>query len=226
MTQGVAPQHGREGQERPRWLLPAVLSAVVVVVAGIVVAVLLTRSGDDGATAPTPVTTTVVVPVPTPSVEPVAREATTAFTAVLPSTVLQYALASSAADAEWVAAGALEAWTDTYTDGGAGQLTVRAGQWAAPEEAAAFAATLVSALPVVEPAPAPTGTAGTETAAPSAGDLPRTGDVTAAGATVGTYTIVDAGDGTGVAVWTNGTAVFRMVAPVDEITSAWAQYPL
>ena len=66
--------------------------------------------------------------------------------------MLQYALATSAPDAEWQAAGALEAYTETYTDGGSGTVTVRAGQWETPAEATAFAASLVAAVP---PAPAP-----------------------------------------------------------------------
>lgn len=215
MAQGASPHHGRDTQGRPRWLLPVLLSAAVVVAAAVVVVVLVMRSGDEAASPA--VTTTVVLPVPTPTVEPVAREATSAFATALPPAVLQYALASSAADAEWVSAGALEAWSDAYSDGGAGELTVRAGQWETPEEAGAFAATLVGALPSLAPPASP---------AADAPALPASGDVVAAGATVGTYAIVDAGDGTGVAVWSNGTAVFRMVAPVDEIADAWAQYPL
>ena len=50
--------------------------------------------------------------------------------------------------------------------------------------------------------------------------------MTAGGAPTGTYTIADAGDGTGVAVWTNGTAVFRLVAPLADILNAYAAYPL
>lgn len=219
MTQAVPPHHGRDPHERPRWLVPALASAGVVVVAGVVVAVLVL--GPDDGTAPAPaVTTTVVLPVPTPTVSPVAREATSAFATALPSAVLQFALESSAPDEDWMSAGALEAWSDAYTDGGSGRLTVQAGQWETPEEATAFAASLVGALPSAAPSGPPASPAA------EAPELPASGDVMAGGAVVGTYTIVDAGDGTGIAVWSNGTAVFRLVAPVDEVVEAWAQYPL
>jgi hypothetical protein len=46
------------------------------------------------------------------------------------------------------------------------------------------------------------------------------------GKKAGTYTIVDAGDGTGVAVWTNGTTVFRATAPVADVANVYAAFPL
>ena len=217
MAESVGPQHGR-GEGRPAWVLPVALGAAVVVVAGIVTAVLLSRNDDSAAPAVTPTTvvTTIVAPVPTPTVAPAARETTTAFTAVLPASVLQYAYASSQPATDWLAAGALEAWADTYTDGGSGTLTVQAGQFATTDEATAFAANLVGTLPSAAPSPAATG-------APA---LPQTGQVAAAGTVTGSYTIVDGGDGTGIAVWSNGTGVFRLVAPLAEILNAYGAYPL
>jgi len=181
-------------------------------------------SSRDTPAVPTPEASTVQLLSPVPTIAPVPRATETAFTALLPTNLLQYALATSVVDEEWVAADAIEAWSETYTDGASATLAVRAGQWETPEEATAIAATLVAALPTAAPAPAATGTS-TATAAP-APRLPQTGDVTAAGAVVGTFTIVDAGDGTGVAVWTNGTSVFRLVAPVDDVLDAYAAYPL
>ena len=218
MAEGVGPQHGRGGSGRPAWVMPVAIAATVVVAAGITVGVVLSQQGDSTAapTAPAPVVTTVVLPVPTPSIAPSPRASTTTFSALLPDAVLQYALTTEAPATDWQAAGALEAWTDTYSDGGAGTLTVQAGQWPTGDAATAYAATLVGQLPTVAPAPAPS-------AGPT---LPQTGAVTAGGAPTGTYTIVDAGDGTGVAVWTNGTAVFRLVAPLADILNAYAAYPL
>ena len=218
MAEGVGPQHGRNEGGRPAWLLPVALGAAVVVVAGIVVAVVLSQH-DDTAAAPEPTTvvTTVVLPVPTPSIAASPRATTTEFTAVLPATVLQYAYASSEPGTDWQAAGALEAWTDTYTDGGTGTLTVQAGQFPTADEATAFAATLTAALPTAAPSPSATGTA------PA---LPQTGQVAVAGTATGAYTIVDGGDGTGIAVWTNGTAVFRLVAPLADVLNAYGAYPL
>ncbi len=220
MAESVGPQHGHDvGGGRPRWLLPVAIGAAVVVVAGVTVGVVLSQSGAGGtptATAPAPVVTTVVLPVPTPSVSPSPRASTTAFAALLPASVLQYAYASSQPVPEWQAGGALEAWLDTYTDGGTGTLTVQAGQFPTADAATAFAATLVAALPTGAPSPTATG-------APT---LPQSGSVMVGGASTGSYTIVDGGDGTGVAVWTNGTAVFRMVAPVADIVNAYGAFPL
>jgi hypothetical protein len=223
MAQEPTPQHERAGSgQRPAWLLPAVLGGAVVVVAAIVVGVLVLRPHEEAApVTPSVVVTTVVAPVPTTTIAPVARETQTAFTSTLPGTVLQYALASSAPNDDWQAAGALEGWEDTYTDGGSGRVTVASGQWATPDEATAFAAQLVGGLPTVAPSPAPT-----DTATPALPALPTSGTVDAGGASVGTFTIVDAGGGVGIAVWTNGTAVFQLSAPVDEIVGLYAAYPL
>ncbi|HEY0119255.1 MAG TPA: hypothetical protein VGC04_10775 [Cellulomonas sp.] len=244
MADDVGPQHGRgERGGRPAWVLPVAIGAAVVVVAGIVVGVVLSRSDEVAAppaTAPAPVVTTIVLPVPTPDVAPSTRATTTDFTALLPASVLQFAYASSQPATDWQAAGALEASADTYTDGGTGKLTVQAGQFPTADAATAFAATLVAALPSAAPsttpstapsaapstAPGPAPSTGPSPAATGASALPRTGSVVVSGATTGSYTIVDGGDGTGVAVWTNGTAVFRMVAPLADVINAYGAYPL
>src|SRR5690349_2026343 len=101
---------------RPRWLIPVIAGVVVLVVAAIVIGIVVSSGDDTADGAPPAVASTILLPSPTPTVEPVARPATTAFAAALPTTVLQYALATSAVDAEWQAAGAIEAYTETYTD--------------------------------------------------------------------------------------------------------------
>ncbi len=220
-----APEPGRrradDGGRRRRRLLIGGGIAAVVVVAGVVTAVVLGQGDDDASPTATP--STVVLPSPTPTIEPVAREATTPFASALPLTVLQYALASSASEDSFVAAGALEAYTETYTDGGTDQAVVQAGQWETPEEATAFAQSLVAALPAAD-----AGGTATATADPTAAasDLPQVGDVMVDGTAVGTFTIVDAGDGTGIAVWSNGTTVFRATAPLADIQNFYAAYPL
>jgi hypothetical protein len=178
----------------------------------------VSNGGDDTEAAPPAVASTVLLPSPTPTVAPVARPATTAFASALPTSVLQYALASSADDAEWLGAGAIEAYTETFTDGGSGTVTVRAGQWETPAEATAVAANLVAAFPAA-PSPA-------ASASPTGPTLPQSGDVTAGGAVAGTYSIADAGDGTGVAVWTNGSTVFQVTAPVAQIEDVYKAFPL
>ena len=202
---------------RPRWLVPAIIGVVVLVAAAIIIGIVVGSNGDKD-DAPPAVASTILLPSPTPTVEPVARPATTAFAVALPTTVLQYALATSVPDTEWQGAGAVEAYTETYTDGGSGTVTVRSGQWETPEEAAAFAAALLTTIP---PAPTPD-----PSASPTGPTLPQSGEVTAGGAAAGTYTIADAGDGTGVAVWTNGTTVFRAVAPLADIVDVYNAFPL
>lgn len=204
---------------RPRWLLPAIIGAVVVVVAVVVGGILMSRNTGDE--TPPPVASTILLPSPTPTIQPAARTATTAFATALPTTVLQYALTGSTPDDEWLAAGAVEAYTDTFGDGADGEVVVRAGQWETPEEASAFAAQLVAALPTTAAEPSPSASAGATDQ-----ELPMTGEVVAGGAPAGTYTVVDAGDGTGVAVWTNGSSVFRAVAPVEDIADLYAAFPL
>lgn len=207
-----------EGRRRPAWLLPVAIGVVVLLVAGAVVAWFMTR--DDAAPEPTGDAETVVLPVPTPATAPVAREASTVFATALPTTVLQYALATSQEDAEWLGAGALEAYSETFTDGADGTVTVRAAQLETAEAATAFQERLAAQGPV----PAPD--TGATTAAPDAPALPDSGDVTVAGQVVGTYTVTDAGDGTGVAVWRNGTAVFQLTAPVADVLDAYLAYGL
>ena len=203
---------------RPRWLIPAIIGVAVLVIAAIIVGI-VRSSGDDTEDATPAVATTILLPSPTPTVEAAARPATTAFAVALPPTVLQYALATSVPDTEWQAAGAIEAYTETYTDGGDGTVTVRSGQWETPEEATAFAATLVAAFPAAPATPDPS-------ASPTGPTLPQSGDVTAGGAVAGTYSIVDAGDGTGIAVWVNGTSVFQATAPVADIVDLYNAFPL
>jgi hypothetical protein len=192
---------------------------VVLVIAAIVIGIVVSSGDDTADDTPPAVATTILLPSPTPTVEPVARPATTAFAVALPTTVLQYALATSAADPEWQAAGAIEAYTETYTDGGSGTVTVRSGQWETAEEASAFAATLVAAFPPAPATPDPS-------ASPTGPTLPQSGDVNAGGAVAGTYSIADAGDGTGVAVWVNGTTVFQATAPVADIVDFYNAFPL
>jgi len=221
MADGVGPQHGRGGRGRSGWLLPLALGVGVLVVAAIVVGIVVSRhhGGTTAATQPAPVVTTVTAPVPTPTVQPSARATGSAFTAALPASVLQYAYVSSTPATDWLAAGALEAWTDTYSDGGTGKLTVQAGQFPTADAAKAFAATLTAALPTAAPSPAATAATGAPT-------LPKTGQVSAGGTVTGSYTIVDGGDGTGIAVWSNGTGVFRLVAPLADVVNAYGAYPL
>ena len=225
---GGTPDDGTDDEpRRRRWPLVVAVVAAVVVVGGGVTAYALTRDDAPPAAAPADV----VLPSPTATVEPAARPATSAFATALPATVLQYALASSADDAAWLGQGAIEAYTETYTDGGAGQVTVQAGQWETPEEADAVLEGLAAALPAAPDADADadasTATASATAGAGSTGPaVLSSGEVTVDGTAVGTVTVVDAGDGTGVALWRNGSAVFLVTGPAADIANLYAAYPL
>ncbi|MCC2313915.1 hypothetical protein [Cellulomonas xiejunii] len=217
----VAQREGNDGG-RPAWLVPVAIGVAAVVLVGVVVGVLVGRGADDDA-APAPAASTVLLPPPTPGVEPAARAATSAFATALPTTVLQYALESSQDDAERIGAGALEAYTETFTDGDGGTLTVRAAQLETPQEATALLEQIASTLPAAAPdTGAPTSTESADIDV----DLPQTGDVVVGGQPVGTFTVVDAGDGTGVAVWQNGTGVFQLTAPLADVLDAYLAYGL
>ena len=219
-----ATEPAPDDARRRKLLLIGGIAAAVVVIGGII-AIVASQGGDDAVVLPAPTASTVLLPLPTATVAPVARAATTAFASALPTTVLQYALATSAAEPTWVAAGAIEAYSESYSDGGTAQVVVTAGQWETPDAAAAYAQQLVAAIPATATAPAATPSSTASAAAAPAG-FPATGDVMAAGQKVGTYTLADSGDGTGVAVWTNGASVFRATAPIADLRNVYAAYPL
>ncbi|ADG73480.1 hypothetical protein Cfla_0568 [Cellulomonas flavigena DSM 20109] len=228
---GAAPEtSGPDGDAthggRPRWLLPAAVGAGVVVVVAVVAVVLGSRGGD--AESPAPAASTVLLPVPTPAVAPAERAATTAFASALPTAVLQYALESSQEDTEWTGAGALEAWAETFTDGEGGTLTVRAAQHESVQDATAFLQRAGEGLPAPAPADDAAADEATQDESPDtdAVAFPQSGEVLVGGEPVGTYTVVDAGDGTGVALWQNGTAVFRLTAPIADVLDAYTAYGL
>ncbi|WP_444663319.1 hypothetical protein ACT17Q_14615 [Cellulomonas sp. CW35] len=243
------------GGRRPRWLLPVAIGAGVLVVGGVVAGIVLAnRSGDSA----TPVAaTTIRLPSPTPAVDPVAREADTPFAQVLPASVLQYALASSGVDDTWTDAGALEAWSEQFTDGASGTFTVQSGQWASNAEAKAFAESLTAELPTdtaqgdqARTVPSGTEQNGTEQSDGAQSDGAQSGDDASLpakpapaqssddtlpqsdavrvgdDAIVGTYTAVDLGDGTGVVVWYNRTAVFRAEGPVADVLDFYRAFPV
>ena len=207
---------------RRRWVLVGAVVAAVLVLAGGGTAWFLTRDSGGAAAAPPDV----VLPSPTSSVEPVARPATTAFAGALPTTLLQYALASSADDQALLAQNAVEAYAETYTDGADGTVSVQAGQWETPEEAAAVLAAVTGAPATAEPAA--DGPGGDESADAAAGGptVLLQDEVLVDGAPVGTVTVVDQGDGTGVATWSNGTTVFVLRGPASDIRNLYAAYPL
>lgn len=223
------PPAGDPGRRRA--LLIGGIVAAVLVVAGGVTAFFLLRDGSAPAAEAPPA---VVLPSPTSTVAAAERPATTPFASALPTTLLQYALAASADDAEWLGLNAVEAYAESYTDGGSATVEVQAGQWETPEEATSVAATLTAALPAAgatasageEPTDAATADAATADADADAPVVLLEGDVLVDGAATGTVTVLDLGDGTGIAVWNNGTTVFRLTGPAADIQNLYAAYPL
>lgn len=159
----------------------------------------------DSATATA--TATVTLAPPSPTISPIERTASTAFARALPSTVLDFALVAEEASPALIDAGALEGYTFTYANGtgaDATTVTVDASQWATQEDAEAAATAITSSL-------------GTPT---------DSGEVISSGATAGTYVIVDNGDGTATAVWTDVTALFQATGPVTAVRDLYAAFPI
>lgn len=223
---GPAPDDVPPARGRRRVLVASVVAGVLVLGGG-GAAYLLTRDDGAGTVAARP---DVVLPSPTATAAPVPRAATTPFATALPVTVLQYALQTSAEDAEWLGLDAVEAYTETYSDGAAGTVTVQAGQWETPAEAGTVLAALTAALPAAEASAAPTADPAAPSADPAATSAApvvlTSGEVLVDGQPTGAVTVVDAGDGTGVAVWSNGTTVFRVTGPAADIANLYAAYPL
>lgn len=219
---GPAPDDAPPARGRRRVLLASIVAGVLVLGGG-GAAYLLTRDDGAGTVAARP---DVVLPSPTATAAPVARTATTPFATALPATVLQYALQTSADDAAWLGLDAVEAYTETYTDGAGGAVTVQAGQWETPAEAGAVLASLTAALPTAPAAEASAEPSADPAATSAAPVVLTSGEVLVGGQPTGAVTVLDAGDGTGVAVWSNGTTVFRVTGPAADIANLYAAYPL
>lgn len=150
-------------------------------------------------------TVTVTAPAPTPTVKAIKRsEDETAFQKALPSSVLQFALSSIDEAKEPKEQGALEAWLAQYADGGAGEVAVRAGQWATDEEAAKAASVWTQA----------------------AGTADREGDVKVGKEVVGRYALVPGKGDQAVMVWQNRSTVLQATGPADVMEDFYAAFPL
>jgi hypothetical protein len=199
-TDAVGP-----GAARSRRPLVLGVAAGVLVLGGATAAVL---GGALGGDPPAPEPDVVVLPSPTPTVAPVARQPVSPFVDALPATVLEFALTSLAEDRPLLLNGAHDAYRLDYSDGGTRTLTVLAAQWPTTEEAAAaYAAAVAAAGP------------------PAQDGQPTTGDVVAGGSVTGAWTVTAPGDGTGTVTWSNGTAVLQLTGPADLVRDLYAAYP-
>lgn len=189
----------------PPWLPWAIGGVVAIVVVVLVVLGLTGEDSPDTSSPPSPVE--VVGPEPTPAAEPVVRGEGSALFLSLPDSVRQYVVTEIAASDAFAAAAALESVTATYTgplDGQDVSYTVTVGQWPTPEEVAAPAAAVVAA----------------------AGEPISSGEVTVAGAPVGTYSIHGVDDTLSTVVWTNGTLLLQATGPAADIENFYLAFSL
>jgi len=222
LPQGDAPKRdaARSGRQRAsrsrrgRWIGLAIL-AVVLVGAGAAAALLLGGGESTPGAPPAPV----VLPTPTPTLAPAARDTTTPFQQALPDAVLAFAVAGQAENPGAIDAGALEAYDLTYSDG-AQQVGLLAAQYATADAATA-ALTALLAQPAAESGPEPTADP-SATAQPVA---PRDDPVTVDGAPVGRVVISGTGE-SARAVWTNGTAFFVLQGPAAVVPAFYDAFPM
>lgn len=230
---GAGGAVGRPGRRRPPVWLLVVIGLVVV---GAVVAAILVLTNDKAETPVVPEAETVTLPVPTPTVTPMAREAGTAFQEAIPSTVLDYVMSAMAEHDPLLVAGAVEGWAVTYTNG-AQDVALYAGQFrdAAAAEAAFdqvlaanpidAGATDATTEPPADDAAAPTDGA-TSTTPPEPAPTPEQGTVDVDGQQVGRFLFVPHDDGTASLWWTNTTVLLHLDGPPAAIRDLYAAFPL
>lgn len=194
--------------ERPRrrtgWIVGGVVGAVVVA-GGVVAAALMNQDESQ----PVPPAVTITNPVPTAAVAPAERTVSTPLLALVPDTVLQWALAGIEEDAAVLAMpGNLEANRVSYTDGAGGTLVVSVSQFRDAAQAGAVAADLATA-----------------DQAALADGASETLPVVVQGQQVGEATARTSAD-VGTVVWTNGTAVLRVEGPAGEVTKFFRAFSL
>ncbi len=228
------------GRRRPPiWLLVLI---GVIVVGAVVGAVLLLTGQDEPEVLPAE---TITLPVPTPTIESIAREPGSPFFEALPSEVLQFALTEVGANEDLLVAGALEAYRLVYSDGGAATVTVLAGQWrdaagsqARLETVLAQVVAEVGEVPeasdVTEPEPsepadddaadAEDGASATPTEEPL--PSPEQGSVEVDGQEVGRYVFLPREDGTGTLWWTNSTVFVQLDGPWAQLRDVFTAYAL
>lgn len=221
---------GRPGRRRPPvWLLVVI---GLVVVGAVVAAILLLTRDEADPPADVPEAETVTLPVPTPTVEPIAREAGTAFQDSIPSVVLDHVVKEIGEHEPLLLAGAIEAWRFTYTDG-ATDAVLYAGQFRDAAAAEAAFDQVLAANPV--PAPADDAAEPTEPAEPTEGATatpaepapePEQGVVEVDGQQVGRFFFLPREDGTASLWWTNTTVLLHLDGTPKAVRDLYAAFPL
>ena len=224
------PQPGpgsRSTSVRGRRVVGAIAALALVV--AIVAAVVLAGGGLRGS-RPEPV----VLPTPTPTVEPVNRGTTTDFQRALPDAVLAFVVSDQVEDAGLLDAGAVEAYTLTYTDGSR-YVTLRTGQWPTVQAVTEAMTALVADVargqdpgPAQTGAPTPPAGADGTAATPSASRgavVARDAPVLVDGTEVGRVIIWGDPD-SALAVWHNGPTLFALTGPGDAVPALYDAFPM
>lgn len=232
-------EQGRGGAGRRRtrvWVTVGVVALVAVVVTVVLV---LANGREPQAAAPPADPEVVTLPVPTPTVDPIAVEPGTRFFEALPRTVLAYALAEVAPEQTLVGAGALEAYRLVLSDGST-SIVVHASQWRdAAAAGAAFDAVVAAEAEAAGTTVDQIGGAATDGgAAPAEGEdagaaatppptpVLEQGSVDVDGQQVGRYLLVTRPDGSGSVWWTNGTSMLQVDGPATAVRDVYAAFPL
>jgi hypothetical protein len=214
---------------RRRRIVAAVVAGLLLV-AVVVVAVVI-AGGVLREETPEPV----VLPTPTPTVPPAERAKVTAFQQALPDAVLAFVVAEQVEDDALLDAGAVEAYSLTYTDGSR-EVTLRAGQWPTVQEVAEAMEPLIATEPDDDvdaggPGAAPSAPDGTEgpsapaTTGAATTVTPRDGPVLVGGSEVGR--VVLWGDAASAsAVWSNGLTLFSLTGPGDAVPALYDAFPM
>lgn len=185
----------------PLWLW---IVLAVLLLGGGAVGIIASSGAFDPEPLPTPPAETITAAPPTPTATPIERTVeATEFSAALPDTVLDLALAEMIAGGTWTdrEPAPLEAYVLTYSDGGAKSVTLDVAQYQDAESA-------TSALP--------------ETVDGEA----ETGEVIAGGVPVGEYWILVAGEGNTTIMWRNSTALFVLRGDEALVRDVYRAFPL
>jgi hypothetical protein len=234
-TQGHpgGPSHGRKGGSRRLW---RVLVGVALLVLGVVTAVLV-LANEEPLPEASPVVLdpeVVVLPVPTPTIDPVEVEEGTAFFEALPRTVLAYALVEVDDEPGPLPGRPLESYRLLYSDGGGTEYVLVAGQWRTAEAATQAFEDLVADEREAAEAAGVTSEGSTGGSAEGEGEsedvatTPRIeeGPVEVDQEEVGRYLLVTREDGSGAVWWTNGTALLHLEGPAEGLRDLYGAFPL
>ena len=145
----------------------------------------------------------------TPSIDAVALpDDASELLKAMPDSVLNFARTNAEASTSWSDASPLEEYTLTYSTGTDGQeVTLVAAQWSQSDDAKTKYDALASAM---------------------AGEELGSGNVKVSGETTGAYSVkTDPDDeNKAIALWQNGTVVFRATGSTDSVQRFYQEFPL